>query len=89
MSFNLHGFRIAVDPGTGEVRILRSVHAADVVTVMNPAHCRGQIEGGVAQFRRDRVFRGLSGRDEAGNESGRVPGNGSSPVPFDVPPPDG
>ena len=33
----------------GEIRILRSVHAADAGTVINPMQCRGQIEGGVAQ----------------------------------------
>ena len=49
VSFNVQGFRIAVDPETGEIRILRSVHAADAGTVMNPAQCRGQVEGGVAQ----------------------------------------
>ena len=49
VSFNVHGFRIAVDPDTGEIRILRSIHAADAGTVINPAQCRGQIEGGVAQ----------------------------------------
>ncbi|HKN95724.1 MAG TPA: molybdopterin cofactor-binding domain-containing protein, partial [Pseudonocardiaceae bacterium] len=38
-----------VDPDTGELRILRSVHSADAGTVMNPLQLRGQIEGGVAQ----------------------------------------
>ncbi|AGZ42827.1 molybdopterin-dependent oxidoreductase [Actinoplanes friuliensis] len=49
VAFNAQWFRIAVDPGTGELRILRSVHSADAGTVMNPLQCRGQIEGGVAQ----------------------------------------
>ncbi|GIJ45566.1 dehydrogenase [Virgisporangium aliadipatigenens] len=49
VAFNVHWFRIAVDPGTGELRILRSVHAADAGRVMNPMQCRGQVEGGVAQ----------------------------------------
>ena len=49
VAFNVHGFRVAVDPRTGEVRILRSVHSADAGTVMNPQQCRGQVEGGVAQ----------------------------------------
>ena len=49
VAFNVHGFRIAVDRGTGEIRILQSVHAADAGTVLNPAQCRGQVEGGVAQ----------------------------------------
>ncbi|MFJ1833903.1 molybdopterin-dependent oxidoreductase [Streptomyces sp. NPDC088175] len=49
VAFNAQWFRIAVDPGTGEIRILRSVHAADAGQVMNPMQCRGQVEGGVAQ----------------------------------------
>jgi putative selenate reductase molybdopterin-binding subunit len=49
VAFNAHGFRVAVNPATGEVRILRSVQAADAGTVLNPEQLRGQIEGGVAQ----------------------------------------
>ena len=49
ITFNVHGFRVAVNTGTGEIVILRSVHAADAGHVMNPMQCRGQIEGGVAQ----------------------------------------
>ncbi|XVV09409.1 molybdopterin-dependent oxidoreductase [Actinoplanes sp. CA-131856] len=49
VAFNAHWFRVAVDPDTGETRILRSVHSADAGTVMNPLQLRGQIEGGVAQ----------------------------------------
>jgi putative selenate reductase molybdopterin-binding subunit len=49
VAFNVQGFRVAVNPHTGEIRILRSVHAADAGFVVNPMQCRGQIEGGVAQ----------------------------------------
>ncbi|MBP2436449.1 molybdopterin-dependent oxidoreductase [Microbacterium amylolyticum] len=49
LAFNVHAVRLAVDPETGIVRVLRQVHAADAGVVMNPAQCRGQIEGGVAQ----------------------------------------
>ena len=49
LAFNVHAFRVAVRPETGEVRILQSVQAADAGTVMNPEQCRGQVEGGVAQ----------------------------------------
>lgn len=49
VAFNAQWFRIAVDPHTGEMRILRSVHSADAGKVMNPMQCRGQVEGGVAQ----------------------------------------
>ncbi|MEV6009716.1 molybdopterin cofactor-binding domain-containing protein [Streptomyces sp. NPDC051976] len=49
VAFNSQWFRVAVDPDTGETRILRSVHGADAGKVMNPMQCRGQVEGGVAQ----------------------------------------
>lgn len=49
VAFNVHGFRIAVDTRTGEIRILQSVQAADAGVVVNPRQCRGQIEGGIAQ----------------------------------------
>jgi len=48
-AFNVQGFRIAVNPRTGEIRILKSVQAADAGHVINPMQCRGQVEGGVAQ----------------------------------------
>ena len=34
---------------TGEIKILKSVQAADAGRVANPMQCRGQVEGGVAQ----------------------------------------
>jgi CO/xanthine dehydrogenase Mo-binding subunit/aerobic-type carbon monoxide dehydrogenase small subunit (CoxS/CutS family) len=49
VAFNVHAVRVAVDRGTGEVRILRSVQAVDAGVVLNPAQLRGQVEGGVAQ----------------------------------------
>jgi putative selenate reductase molybdopterin-binding subunit len=49
IAFNVHAFRVAVNPATGEVRILQSVQAADAGTVLNPEQLRGQIEGGTAQ----------------------------------------
>ena len=49
IAFNVHGFRVAVDPLSGEVRILQSVQAVDAGTVMNPEQLRGQVEGGTAQ----------------------------------------
>ncbi|MDQ0798122.1 molybdopterin-dependent oxidoreductase [Streptomyces sp. B1I3] len=48
-AFNAQYFRLAVDPRTGETRILDSAHAADAGTVLNAAQSRGQIEGGLAQ----------------------------------------
>jgi CO/xanthine dehydrogenase Mo-binding subunit len=49
VTFNVHGFRVAVRPATGEIRILQSVHAADAGVVINPRQCQGQVEGSVAQ----------------------------------------
>lgn len=49
LAFNVHAVRVAVDEGTGTVRVLQSVQSADAGFVMNPAQCRGQIEGGAAQ----------------------------------------
>jgi len=49
VAFNVHGFRVAVNKGSGELKILRSVQAADAGRVANPMQCRGQVEGGVAQ----------------------------------------
>ncbi len=47
-AFNVQGFRVAVHLVTGEVRILRSVHAADIGRLINPVQCRGQIDGAIA-----------------------------------------
>ena len=49
VAFNVHGFRVAVDSATGEVRILKSVQAVDAGTVLNPEQLRGQVEGATAQ----------------------------------------
>jgi CO/xanthine dehydrogenase Mo-binding subunit/aerobic-type carbon monoxide dehydrogenase small subunit (CoxS/CutS family) len=49
VAFNVHGFEVAVDRASGEVRLLRSVQAADAGVVLNPEQLRGQVEGGTAQ----------------------------------------
>ncbi|TXR52713.1 molybdopterin-dependent oxidoreductase [Quadrisphaera setariae] len=49
VAFDVQAFTVACDPGSGEVRILASVHGADAGVVVNPEQCRGQVEGGVAQ----------------------------------------
>jgi putative selenate reductase molybdopterin-binding subunit len=49
VAFNVQGFRLAVNRATGQIKILKSVQAADAGRVANPMQCRGQIEGGVAQ----------------------------------------
>ncbi|MDH6224142.1 molybdopterin cofactor-binding domain-containing protein [Streptomyces sp. MJP52] len=42
-------FRVAVDPATGVVRVLDSVHVADAGRVLDAGRCRAQVEGAVAQ----------------------------------------
>jgi CO/xanthine dehydrogenase Mo-binding subunit len=49
IAFNVQGFRVAINPQMGELRILKSVQAADAGFVINPLQCRGQVEGGVVQ----------------------------------------
>ena len=48
VAFNVHGVRLAVHRVTGEIKILHSVHAADIGKLINPMQCRGQIEGAIA-----------------------------------------
>jgi CO/xanthine dehydrogenase Mo-binding subunit/aerobic-type carbon monoxide dehydrogenase small subunit (CoxS/CutS family) len=47
VAFNAHGIRLAVHRVTAEVRILHSVHAADIGRLINPMQCRGQIDGAI------------------------------------------
>jgi putative selenate reductase molybdopterin-binding subunit len=47
VAFNVQGIRLAVHRMTGEIRILHSVHAADIGRRINPMQCRGQIDGAV------------------------------------------
>ncbi len=49
VAYNVQAFRIAVNKTSGELKILKSVQAADAGRVANPMQLRGQIEGGVAQ----------------------------------------
>lgn len=49
ISFNVQGFRVAVQRGTGIIKILQSLHGADGGRIINPMQCRGQVEGGIAQ----------------------------------------
>jgi CO/xanthine dehydrogenase Mo-binding subunit/aerobic-type carbon monoxide dehydrogenase small subunit (CoxS/CutS family) len=48
IAFNSHGVRLAVHRVTGEIRILHSVHAADIGRLINPMQCRGQTDGAIA-----------------------------------------
>ena len=48
IAFNVQGVRLAVHRVTGEIRILHSVHAADIGFPINPMQCRGQLDGAIA-----------------------------------------
>jgi putative selenate reductase molybdopterin-binding subunit len=47
VAFNVHGIRLAVHRVTAEIRILQSVHGADIGRLINPMQCRGQIDGAI------------------------------------------
>jgi CO/xanthine dehydrogenase Mo-binding subunit len=49
VTFQVQGFRIAVNRITGEIVILQSVHGADGGVIINPMQCRAQIDGAIAQ----------------------------------------
>jgi putative selenate reductase molybdopterin-binding subunit len=48
VAFNVQGVRLAAHRVTAEIRILHSVHAADIGRLINPLQCRGQIDGSIA-----------------------------------------
>jgi CO/xanthine dehydrogenase Mo-binding subunit len=48
-TFVAHLAKVAVDPETGEVRVLDYVAAQDVGRALNPAEVEGQIHGGIVQ----------------------------------------
>lgn len=49
LASNAQWIRLAVDPDTGLVTLLNSVHASDAGTVLDARQLRGQIEGAIAQ----------------------------------------
>ncbi len=84
VAFNVQGFRVAVSPRTGEIRILHSVQAVDAGTVMNPRQCRGQVEGGVAQALGAAMYEDLR-IDASGTVTTRVLRDYHVPVLADLP----
>ncbi len=63
--FTAHLARVAVDPETGEVRVLDYVAAQDVGRAINPAEVEGQIHGGIVQGIGWALFEGMT-YDEQG-----------------------
>ncbi len=58
-AFSAHVAKVAVDPETGEVRVLDYVAAQDVGRAINPAEVEGQIHGGVVQGIGWALFEGM------------------------------
>jgi putative selenate reductase molybdopterin-binding subunit len=48
VAINVHGIRRAVHRMTGEIRILHSVHAADIGLLTTRCNVRGQIDSAIA-----------------------------------------
>ncbi len=63
--FAAHLAKVAVDPETGEVRVLDYIAAQDVGRAINPAEVEGQIHGGVVQGIGWALFEGMT-YDESG-----------------------
>ncbi len=63
-AFAAHLARVAVDPETGEVRVLDYVAAQDVGLAINPAEVEGQIYGGVVQGIGWALFEGMAYYEE-------------------------
>jgi len=63
--YTAHVVKVAVDPETGEVRVLDYVAAQDVGRAINPAEVEGQIHGGVVQGIGWALFEGML-YDESG-----------------------
>ncbi|HEY8317829.1 MAG TPA: molybdopterin cofactor-binding domain-containing protein [Amnibacterium sp.] len=83
LAFNVHAFRVAVSPVTGEVRILKSVQAVDAGRVLNPEQLRGQVEGGTAQAIGSALYEEV--RTSGGQVLSRVLRNYHLPQMADVP----
>ena len=59
-AFAAHVAKVAVDPETGEVRVLDYVASQDVGRAINPAEVEGQISGGVVQGIGWALFEGMT-----------------------------
>lgn len=83
-AFAAHLARVAVDPETGEVRVLDYVAAQDVGRAINPAEVEGQIHGGVVQGIGWALFEGMT-YDEDGQSLTSTLMDYALPLGKDVP----
>jgi CO/xanthine dehydrogenase Mo-binding subunit len=79
-----HLAKVAVDPDTGEVRVLDYVASQDVGYAINPAAVEGQIHGGVVQGLGWALFEGLE-HDENGQLLTATWMDYAMPHTFDIP----
>ncbi|HLZ56899.1 MAG TPA: xanthine dehydrogenase family protein molybdopterin-binding subunit [Ktedonosporobacter sp.] len=82
--FTAHMAQVAVDPETGEVRVLDYVVAQDVGCAINPAAVEGQIHGGVTQGLGWALFEGFE-YDENGQLQTSTLMDYALPLSKDVP----
>jgi CO/xanthine dehydrogenase Mo-binding subunit len=82
--YTAHLAKVAVDPETGEVRVLDYVAAQDIGYAINPAAVEGQIHGGVTQGIGWALFEGLE-HDENGQLLTSTWMDYAMPHSFDVP----
>lgn len=58
-TYHVHAAKVAVDPVTGNVKVLRYIVAQEVGRALNPAAVMGQIQGGVTQGIGYALYEGL------------------------------
>jgi CO/xanthine dehydrogenase Mo-binding subunit len=83
-TFAVHLARVAVDPETGDVRVLDYVAAQDVGRAINPAEVEGQIYGGVVQGIGWALFEGMD-YDKSGQLLTSTLMDYALPLSYDVP----
>ena len=85
--YGAHAAVVAVDPGTGQVRVLRYLVAYEVGRAVNPMLVEGQLRGGVAQGIGGALFEEFS-YDDAGQPQAISFIEYRLPTAADVPPVD-
>ena len=85
--YGAHAAVVAVDPGTGQVRVLRYLVAYEVGRAVNPMLVEGQLRGGVAQGLGGALFEEFS-YDEAGQPQAITFIEYRMPTAAEVPPVD-
>jgi len=85
--YGVHAAVVAVDPGTGQVRVLRYLVAYEVGRAVNPLLVEGQLRGGVAQGIGGALFEEFS-YDDAGQPQAITFIEYRMPTAAEVPPVD-